>query len=152
MSQIFRMQLHTEIEINASAEEVWHHLTDLESYPEWNPFILRASGEVKYQGILNVFIQPPGSQGMTFTPTVLKAEPNREFRWLGKFLLPKLLDAEHIFYIQELEKNKVKFYHSEFFSGLLVPLFKGSLESSSLAGFKAMNEALKTRSEQAFKG
>lgn len=64
---MFRTHIQTEIEINASAQEIWHHLTDLASYPRWNPFILCASGEVKYQGKLNVFIQPPGSQGMAFT-------------------------------------------------------------------------------------
>jgi uncharacterized protein YndB with AHSA1/START domain len=32
-------ELHTEIEIDASAERVWDILTDFASYPQWNPFI-----------------------------------------------------------------------------------------------------------------
>jgi hypothetical protein len=146
---MFRMQIHTQIEIQASAEEVWQQLTDLASYPKWNPFILRATGNVRTGARLNVFIQPPGSKGMTFTPIVLKAEPQKEFRWLGKFLLPKLLDAEHVFYLEKTGANSVQLFHSEFFSGLLVPLFKRSLEGNSRAGFEAMNQALKNRVERA---
>jgi uncharacterized protein YndB with AHSA1/START domain len=32
-------ELHSEIEIDASAERVWAILTDFASYPRWNPFI-----------------------------------------------------------------------------------------------------------------
>jgi uncharacterized protein YndB with AHSA1/START domain len=32
-------EIYTEIEINASAEEVWHVLTDFGAYPEWNLFL-----------------------------------------------------------------------------------------------------------------
>ncbi|MDF5727706.1 MAG: SRPBCC domain-containing protein [Rhizonema sp. PD38] len=148
---MFRMQLHTDITIHASAEEVWQHLTNFANYPEWNPFILRASGNVNYGSKLNVFIQPPGSKGMTFKPIVIKVEPNEEFRWLGKFLLPKLLDAEHIFQIEQTGPNSVRFFQSELFSGLLVPIFKASLQSNSRDGFNAMNQALKARVEQAVK-
>ncbi|MGF1977312.1 MAG: SRPBCC family protein [Nostoc sp. CmiSLP01] len=145
------MQIHTDIEIQAPVEEVWQQLTDLANYPKWNPFILRATGNVETGARLNVFIQPPGSQGMTFKPIVLRAEQNKEFRWLGKFLLPKLLDAEHVFYLEQTGTNSAHLYHSEFFSGLLVPLFKRSLEGNSRAGFEAMNQALKTRAERTSK-
>src|SRR5215210_9363232 len=37
-------ELHSEIEINAPAQRVWEVLTDFASYPQWNPFIRRASG------------------------------------------------------------------------------------------------------------
>jgi len=37
---------------------------------------------------------------MTFRPTILKAEPNRELRWLGHLLVPGLFDGEHIFTIE----------------------------------------------------
>ena len=40
-------ELHSEIEIAASAQRVWDILTDFSSYPQWNPFIRRISGEAK---------------------------------------------------------------------------------------------------------
>jgi uncharacterized protein YndB with AHSA1/START domain len=81
-------ELCTEIEIQASSERVWQILADLARFPQWNPFIRWANGQVKAGARLEVRIQPSGASGMTFKPTVLKAEPNRELRWLGRFLLP----------------------------------------------------------------
>jgi hypothetical protein len=34
---------------------------------------------------------------MRFRPTVLKAEPPRELRWLGHFVFRGIFDGEHIF-------------------------------------------------------
>jgi uncharacterized protein YndB with AHSA1/START domain len=39
-------ELRTEVTINAPAERVWELLTDFGSFPDWNPFMLRARGEV----------------------------------------------------------------------------------------------------------
>ena len=38
-------ELNNEVEINASAERVWHLLTDFAQFPKWNPFIQRVRGE-----------------------------------------------------------------------------------------------------------
>ena len=40
-------ELRTEIEIQASDKRVWQLLTDFASFPQWNPFIRQAKGEVK---------------------------------------------------------------------------------------------------------
>ncbi len=84
---------------------------------------------------------------MTFRPTVLKADPNRELRWLGRLRVPGLFDGEHSFTIQPLEENRVRFVQREAFKGLLVPLFARSLDTNTLRGFGEMNRALKKRAE-----
>jgi hypothetical protein len=142
-------KLHSEIEIDAPAEHVWHLLTDFASYPQWNPFIRRISGEPTRGERLEARIEPPGGQGMTFKPKVLNAEPNRELRWLGHLLVPGLFDGEHSFTIQPLEENRVRFVQREAFKGLLVPLFARSLETNTQRGFEEMNRALKERAEAA---
>jgi uncharacterized protein YndB with AHSA1/START domain len=40
-------ELRTEIIIDASPEKVWKALTDLDKYPDWNPFICHAVGKAK---------------------------------------------------------------------------------------------------------
>jgi len=142
-------QLHTEIEIDASAEQVWELLTDFASYPEWNPFIRSIGGRPAPGERLQARLEPPGGRAMTFKPEVLMAEPNRELRWLGHLLVPGLFDGEHSFTIQPLEDNRVRFVQRETFKGLLVPLFARSLESNTQRGFEAMNHALKERAEAA---
>ncbi len=77
-------ELHTEIEIKAPPERIWLLLTDFASFPQWNPFIRWASGKARKGKQLEVYLQPSGAKGMTFRPRVLKAEQNRELRWLGQ--------------------------------------------------------------------
>jgi len=141
-------ELRTEIEIQATAERVWQLLTDFASFPHWNPFIRRASGEIKTDARLEVHIQPSGASSMTFRPTVLKAEPNRELRWLGRLVMPGLFDGEHIFTIEPLGESRVRFTQREIFTGLLVPLFARGLNTDTRRGFEEMNQALKARAEQ----
>ena len=40
-------ELRSEIEIQASAERVWQLLTDFPSFPQWNPFIRKATGNIR---------------------------------------------------------------------------------------------------------
>ena len=141
-------ELRTEIEIHASDKQVWQLLTDFASFPQWNPFIRQAKGEAKVGARLEVHIQPSGASGMTFKPIVLKVKPNRELRWLGRLLMPGLFDGEHIFTIETLEANRVRFTQREIFTGLLVPLFARSLTTDTRRGFEEMNQALKSRAEQ----
>ena len=141
-------ELRSEIEIQASAERVWQLLTDFPSFPQWNPFIRKASGNIRAGERLEVNIQPSGASGMTFRPTVLKAEPNRELRWLGHLLISGLFDGEHIFTIEPLGESRVRFTQREVFTGLLVPLFARGLDTDTRRGFEEMNQALKARAEQ----
>jgi hypothetical protein len=141
-------ELHSEIEIQASSERVWKILTDFAKFPEWNPFMRRASGQVKAGARLEVYLQPSGAQGMTFRPVVLDAEPNRELRWLGNLFVPGLFDGEHILTIEPLDANRVRFVQREIFTGILATLLMRILTESTQRGFEEMNRALKARAEQ----
>ena len=140
-------EVRTEIEIEATPERVCSILLNFSEYAQWNPFVRSIQGVANAGERLTVFIQPPGSKGMTFRPTVLVVTPNHELRWRGRFLLPGIFDGEHYFQIVPLAPSRVKVVHGERFSGVLVPFAKSSLDGRTKAGFVAMNEALKTRAE-----
>ncbi len=139
-------EIRDEIEINASPERVWSVLTDFGSYPEWNPFVQRISGRVEKGAELDVRLVPPGKRGMGFKPTVVTAEPRREFAWLGKLLVPGLFDGEHHFELEELDGGRTRFVQREVFKGLLSGMLGGML-GNTLEGFREMNQALKRRVE-----
>lgn len=139
--------LHTEIEINASAELTWAVLSDFAAYPEWNPFIRSVAGEPQPGARLQIVVQPSGGKAMRFSPLVLAAQAGRELRWRGRLLLPGVFDGEHRFAIEPLGENRVRFQHSERFSGLLVGMLRASLERDTRRGFEEMNVALKRRAE-----
>jgi hypothetical protein len=141
-------QLETQIAINASAERVWSVLMDFASHARWNPFVRSIEGSPAVGQSLNVFIQPPGSGGMRFRPEVLMVKPAREFRWKGKLLVPGLFDGEHYFKLEPRAEGGVVFHQGELFSGILVRLFKKSLDGATRQGFVSMNEALKLEAEK----
>ena len=140
------MQIERTIEIEASAECVWEVLTEFEGYPEWNPFVVSVVGELTPGARLTVRLQPPGGRAMTFRPTVLRAEPGRELRWLGRLGVRGLFDGEHHFTIHPLGPGRVRFVHGETFRGILVWLLGRTLGNTA-RGFEAMNRALKARAE-----
>jgi len=88
-----------------------------------------------------------GARGMTFRPTVLVAKPEQELVWLGRLIFPGVFDGEHRFVITPTTGNAVVFEQSESFRGLLVPLFRKSLDRDTLRGFEEMNTALEQRAE-----
>ena len=142
-------EVFSEIEIQASAECVWQVLSDFASYPEWNPFIRRISGQPKEGTRLRVYIEPPGTKGRTFRPKVLKAEAKRELRWLGRLLIPGFFNGDHIFTIEQIGSERVRFVQREIFSGLLVSFLLQGLDMKIRRGFEQMNQALKLQAEKA---
>ena len=141
-------ELTARIEIDAPPERVWAVLTDFGAYPEWNPFIKKIIGDPKLGSRLEVTIAPPGGRAMTFKPTVLAVEPQRELAWLGRLLAPGLFDGEHHLQMASLPAGGTSFTQSERFSGILVPLTGGTLGKTQ-RGFEEMNAALKRRVEGA---
>ena len=144
---MFSHEIVTEIEIDATAERVWEVLTDIDSFPEWNPMIRWAKGEVRPGARLTVRFEPEGSRGYTFTPKLLAVEPNRKLLWLGYPRLPKLIDLEHYWIIEQITKGKVRLIHGGVIYGLLTPFGRKIFEYKSRGPFEAMNRAHKKRAE-----
>lgn len=142
-------KIETQILIDASSDRIWSILTAFEGYPNWNPFIPTIKGEKKVGSMLEVRIQPPGGSGMSFRPKLIKFDSGKEFRWKGQLLFPGVFDGEHYFLLEEKGKNQTLFTQGELFSGFLVGLLGGMLGKTE-AGFRLMNEALKSRAEKPF--
>jgi hypothetical protein len=142
-------ELRTEIEISSRPEKVWKILTDFERYDQWNPFIHRITGEAKEGSKIEIQLETPGGKKRKYRPTVTKVEQDHELRWLGKSSLPGILNAEHIFTIEKLQPELVKFVNREVFDGLLTSLFGKSLDTDVKKGLEEMSKALKERAERA---
>lgn len=142
------IEIKTEIVINASTKRIWEILTDFENYPNWNPFIKSITGKVKVGNKITARIEPPEASGMTFKPTVLAYEHEKELRWIGTLLFKGLFDGEHQFKLIANTNGTTTFKQSEKFKGILVPLFKKQLNNNTKRGFEAMNLKLKQLAEQ----
>jgi len=139
--------IQSEIDIEAPPSRVWAILSDFPSYPHWNPFIKRIQGDARPGTRLEVLIEPPGAKAMTFRPTVLAATPDKELRWFGHLLIPRVFDGEHQLLLASLGDRRTRFTQREVVRGILVP-FTGGILAKTEQGFVAMNEALKKRAEE----
>jgi len=133
------------IDIAAAPERVWAVLADLHAYPEWNPFIRSASGQLAVGARLTLRMVPTGGRAMTFRPTVLAARPGGLLRWIGRLIVPGIFDGAHQFALDDLG-GRTRLTQSETFRGLLVP-FTGKTIARTEADFHALNRALKERAE-----
>lgn len=140
-------ELRTEIDIRATAEDIWKILMDFERFPEWNPFVRSITGEAKVGAGLKVRIEPEGGMGMTMTPKVVAADKPKKFAWKGKLLFAGLFDGQHEFTLEDESDGRTKFVHREEFSGMLVPILWPMLERNTTRGFNDMNAALKKKAE-----
>ena len=148
------MELYTEIEIQATADRVWQHLTNLDDFHLWNPFILSAQGIVRIGEKVQIHVKSPQGKDLNFQTTIIQVEPDRNLTWRGKLLLPGLFDSVHSFTITDrrlandpVDNNSVHFSQCEKFSGLIVPLLAKYLNTKVLHELELMNQALKVRAE-----
>ena len=122
-------------------------MTELEKYPEWNPFICHAIGKAEIGKTVDIDFQPD-SKGMKLHCTVARFQPNRELSWKYHVMHPMVFRGEHIFTIEPLGENRIRFIDREEFYGLLVPLQAKDIGTNTKRGFESMDKALKARAEQ----
>src|SRR5258708_39466437 len=80
------------VDIAATPQQVWAVLADLDSYPQWNPFIRSASGQLAEGATLTLRLVPAQGRAMTFRPKVLAAPPRELLRWVGRLVTAGTFD------------------------------------------------------------
>ena len=131
-------------EIAASPQQVWAVLTDLASYPEWNPLFREASGQLTAGARVTLkSVHPASGRLMTVKVKVLAAEPATELRWASS--LPGIITGEHSFTLTAAG-NGTRLVQTETYRGLLARMSAKTL-SATQAAFQALNQAIKQRAE-----
>ena len=135
------------IDIDGEASRVWNAVADLSDYASWNPFLVEGRGDLVPDRRLRLRMQL-GTRQMTFAPTVQEVDEGRRVRWLGRLGIPGIFDGEHVLEVEPIGDGRARFTQEEQFRGVLVPFMRSLLRNTD-EGFRAMNEALKTRVESA---
>lgn len=131
------------IEIDATPAEVWAVLTDLASYPKWNPLFPEASGELAAGKRITLRSRPSSGRPMTIRPKIVTVQPDVELRWISS--LPGIIGGEHAFTLTPAGGG-TRLQQSETFRGLLTS-FAGRTITRAEDDFRALNEAIKNRAE-----
>lgn len=140
-------EIRSEIQMEATPDQVWQVLSDFGAYQEWNPAFVSVEGVAEEGTRLDIRFKLKGDRSIRMRPTVRVVEPGRELRWLGRLFVPGLFDGEHRFEIHEEAPGRVRFVQAERFRGLLVPFLKRLIEVDTVAMFERVNAALVERVE-----
>ena len=131
-----------EIAIPARAGLVWSVLTDLESYPAWNPVIRKAEGPLRRDACWRLDLALNGRARLTLRVRVICWEPGRRLTWRGGLARPHLLTSCHDVRIIETRQG-VSLVQAQSVAGLFAPGLFPWLRSRLQARCAAMNEALR---------
>ena len=140
-------QLHTEVLIEASPEQVWAVLTDFAHYGDWNPFLVSVAGVPQQGERLNVRLAPPGGRQITLKPVLTEVVTGQVLEWWGHLGVRGIFDGRHRFELHPAGAG-TRLVQGEIFTGALVPLMARTLDRGTAAGFALMNAALKARAER----
>lgn len=133
--------------INAPAETVWQVLTDLERYPEWNPFTVRAVSTLEIGSTVDLYI-PRGKKMMKQSFVLEVFDPPKEVAWrLPKMLHKSVFNAYRTQKIVPLDDKSCTYQTSDTFDGWIAGKLYSSQSGWVLKNFNKLADALKERSE-----
>jgi hypothetical protein len=137
-------EIHTAIDVDATPEEVWSVMTDLDAYPEWNPHLVRAEGRLGADERLTLWVRQSGRENRIAVRVTEFDEP-RHVEWVGRLGGKFLFEGTHTIRLEPLDGGeRTRLHNDESSSGLLVPLV---VRKDAREAYEAMNEALRARVE-----
>lgn len=138
------IEVESMVDIDAPPEAVWRVLTDFERFRAWNPFIVKASGDVRLGGVVHLTVRafPSSPMRISFVATITVCDRARELRWRGDFGAPWIGAGDHVFSLAPRGPGRTCFLQRETFSGLLPRVVRPALALTARRGFERMNEAL----------
>jgi hypothetical protein len=139
----FSMLCGVEVNVLASAEILWRLLTDAEGFPRWNSTVSGVEGQIREGERLRLRV--PGTDRI-FTPKVSGVGPNERMIWTGGFA--PIFKGVRTFVLRPRNDGSTDFVMEERFSGLILPLVKGSMPDFGPVFERYAND-LKREAEQA---
>jgi hypothetical protein len=139
------IQITTSIDIDAPRQDVWAHLTDLASYPEWNPHVVAAEGHLEPGERLRIRVARDGAPTRDMRVTVTAVDPDRRLEWVGRLGRGLLFEGRHTVELESLPSGRTRLHNREQVSGLLASLL---VTDAPARDYERMNETLKARVER----
>ena len=140
-------EIRTEIHIAASPATVWSIITAFDRWAEWSPIINQASGTASMGSQLSITMcDEDGQDGPKYEPVITVFDEPRNFHWRATMVTGFVFTNGKIFELEETSSG-TRLVHKETFSGMMMPLMWGKMESGVPPMLNSMNEALKKMAE-----
>jgi hypothetical protein len=119
----FRMECAITTTIRASADQIWALLTDAAGFPRWNSTVTSIEGDIAEGQRLKIKV--PSAEGRVFKPKVSNVEAGRAMTWSDG--MAPMFKGVRTFTLTPKSDGSTEFFMKEAFSGLMLPMIKGSL-------------------------
>jgi hypothetical protein len=130
--------------IHATPDRLWRILTDLATYPRWNPTVTKVDGQIAPGA--RIVVQVAINPGRAFPVTVSQLEPASRMVWSGGMPLG-LFTGTRTFTLTPRDDGKTEFAMREEYRGLLAGLIGRSIPDLQPA-FDEFAAALKREAER----
>jgi uncharacterized protein YndB with AHSA1/START domain len=136
------------VSIDAPVDKVWAALTDISSYPAWNPYVVEASGTLRVGEKLKI-IEEIGGRRQSHAVRVTRFDPtNRVLVWQGSTFPSSLLQWSEWFSVEAVDANHSRVTMLITHQGLLAHLYRKFNKNRDLHGFLEFATALKKKAER----
>src|SRR5258706_11338390 len=119
----FRMQCAVSVTIAAAPKKIWSLLTNATDFPRWNSTVKKIDGEIALGNKLA--LQVTVAPDRTFKPKVTELEPEKRMVWSDG--AAPMFKGVRTFTLTPRDDGSTEFSMVETFSGLMLPMIKGSL-------------------------
>ena len=119
----FRMRCAISANIRAKPAAVWALLTNAAGFPSWNSTVTRIEGDIAEGSTLK--LEVPSAPGRVFKPKVAHLDAERSMVWRDG--MAPMFRGVRTFTLAPSPDGGTRFSMDEEFSGLMLPLIKGSL-------------------------
>ncbi len=138
------MEVQVENTIDADVGAVWDVLSDIRSWPQWNPVVTRIKAKAKAGARAIVSLKVGPGPALTI-PVKLHRFDSGEISWKGA--VPGVFSGYHYFRLEKAGDQQTRFTHGERFGGLLPKLTWNRMEAMLTPAYGEVNKALKQRVE-----
>jgi hypothetical protein len=145
-----------ELEVEAPARDIWEAMMDVSAWPEWKPFITKASigsgyGSLTSGARIRMSVMVGGPASVPLSARVTEFDKPSRLAWEGG--VKGLFHAMHSFDFED-RGAKTRVVSKEIFSGLLLPVVKlmvteGDLEKLHERWLEAIKDRMEKKEEAA---
>lgn len=119
----FHMECAVSCAIRAKPERIWALLTNDKEFPQWNSTVTSLEGPVEKGRKLAIRV--PAAKGRVFRPVVSELDSPSRMVWSDGFA--PMFKGVRTFTLEPKADGTTEFTMREVFSGLMLPMIKGSL-------------------------
>jgi hypothetical protein len=133
--------------IHAPAQRVWHVLTDLERYGEWNRYATEAHGRLEAGGEVEI-VAHLGNSTQRVNNRVLEIIPEHKLCWVSLNWYAFLVRGTRCRSLQTQPDGSTLFGEREIMAGPFARIVVGLMREQLAAGLQAECESLKAEAER----